>query len=553
MQVTRRYPVAGQDPFAAFPFVPRTSRIANPDGSVVFEMKDLLAPEGWSQVAVDLLAQKYFRKAGVPATSERVPEEGVPPWLQRSRPVEGDPRTGYETDARQVFRRLAGCWTYWRVKGGYSSSEGDARAFHDEVCDMLAAKMAAPNSPQWLNTGLHWAYGIDGPAQGHYRVDPATGKVVRSTSAYEFPAPHACLPYDALVNTPAGPVPIGDIVTRNLVGLPVYDHKGMTRVVAVKDNGIKAVYRVHLTNGNFLEATADHRVLTCDAHKGRKVWREVGELRPGMRLLQRTDTGMKAGPNDAQQEAEAALAGWLQGDGFVGQYDHCTNRSLMIAVRERGKVRFAEGLPLPGESVAALRDEAISNIEYIGEQEVYDIETESHTFLANNLVVHNCFIQSVKDDLVNDGGIMDLWVREARIFKYGSGTGSSFSSIRGEGEPLSGGGKSSGLMSFLKIGDRAAGAIKSGGTTRRAAKMVVLDLDHPDIEEFINWKVVEEQKVAALVTGSKLLNRHLNHVMQACHRWPKADERFDKVRNLDLRKAIFEAQAAQVPINYVDR
>src|SRR5205807_358897 len=149
--------------------------------------------------------------------------------------------------------------------------------------------------------------------------------------------------------------------------------------------------------------------------------------------------------------------------------------------------------------------------------------------------------------------IMDLWVREARIFKYGSGTGTNFSNLRGEGEPLSGGGKSSGLMSFLKIGDRAAGAIKSGGTTRRAAKMVVLDLDHPDIEEFVNWKVVEEQKVASLVSGSKFLNRHLNAILKACHSWEQADERFDRTHNRDLRKALGEARAALVPANYIER
>src|SRR5262249_34637463 len=268
-----------------------------------------------------------FRKAGLPRQSQRVSEPGVPEWLQRSGPVEGDPRDAHEIDSRQVFRRLAGCWTYWGGEGGDFSSEGDGLAFHDEICHMLAAQQEAPNSPQWFNPGLHWAYGIDGPPQGHYRVDPATGEVVRSNSAYEQPAPHAC------------------------------------------------------------------------------------------------------------------------------------------------------------------------------------------------------FIQSVQDDLVNDGGIMDLWVREARIFKYGSGTGSNFSSLRAEGEPLAGGGKSSGLMSFLKIGDRAAGAIKSGGTTRRAAKMVVLDLDHPDIEEFISWKVVEEDKVAALVAGSKLLNRHLNAILKAAHNWPKAEEK----------------------------
>jgi ribonucleoside-diphosphate reductase alpha chain len=355
MKISRRFTVDGQDAFAAFTFAPRASRITNPDGSVVFEMKDLLAPEGWSQVAVDVLAQKYFRKAGVPARTERVPESGVPRWLQRCRPAADDPCTSQENDARQVFRRMAGCWTYWGWKGGYFSSEPDARAFYDEMCYMLAAQMAAPNSPQWFNTGLHWAYGIEGPPQGHYYVDPDTREMKRSTSAYERPSPHAC------------------------------------------------------------------------------------------------------------------------------------------------------------------------------------------------------FIQSIKDDLVNDGGIMDLWVREARIFKYGSGTGTNFSSLRGEGEPLSGGGKSSGLMSFLKIGDRAAGAIKSGGTTRRAAKMVILDLDHPDIEEFVSWKVIEEQKVAALVTGSRLLNKHLNAILKACHGWDNEGERFERDRNADLRKAIVEARAALVPVSYIER
>src|SRR5438309_10676503 len=353
MKITRRYTVEGQDPFAAFPFSPRSSRIVNPNGSVVFEMKDVLAPEGWSQVAVDILAQKYFRRAGVPAQVERVSEPDVPAWIQRSQPSPGDSCPGQEVDARQVFRRLAGCWTYWGWKGGYFSTEADALSFFDETCYMLAMQMAAPNSPQWFNTGLHWAYGIEGPPQGHYFVDPANGAMMRATSAYERPAPHAC------------------------------------------------------------------------------------------------------------------------------------------------------------------------------------------------------FIQSINDDLVNEGGIMDLWVREARIFKYGSGTGTNFSAVRGEGEPLSGGGKSSGLMSFLKIGDRAAGAIKSGGTTRRAAKMVVLDLDHPDIEEFVNWKVAEEQKVADLVTGSRLMNKHLNAILRAAHTHPNAGERFDPAKNANLRKAILEARTALIPENYI--
>jgi ribonucleoside-diphosphate reductase alpha chain len=355
MQIARRFTAEGQDPFAGIQFAPRTSRIVNPNGTVVFEMKDVMAPADWSQVAVDILAQKYFRRAGVPTRTARVAEEGVPAWLQKSAAESADTPADGETDSRQVFHRLAGCWAYWGWKGGYFADEAAARAFYDEVCYMLAAQMAAPNSPQWFNTGLHWAYGIGGPPQGHYYVDPATNEVTRSTSAYERPAPHAC------------------------------------------------------------------------------------------------------------------------------------------------------------------------------------------------------FIQEVRDDLVNEGGIMDLWVREARIFKYGSGTGSNFSALRGEGEPLSGGGKSSGLMSFLKIGDRAAGAIKSGGTTRRAAKMVVLDLDHPDIEEFVNWKVTEEQKVADLVTGSRLMNKHLNAILRAVHTHPAAAERLDPAKNANLRKAVLEARVALIPENYIAR
>ena len=355
MQITRRFTQAGQDPFARLRFVPRSSRIVNPNGSVVFEMNDIHVPEGWSQVAVDILSQKYFRRAGVAAETVKVAEEGVPTWLQRSVTATPESPIVGETDSRQVFSRLAGCWTYWGWKGGYFTTEADARAFFDESAFMLASQMAAPNSPQWFNTGLHWAYGIAGPAQGHYYIDPNGAELKRSTSAYERPAPHAC------------------------------------------------------------------------------------------------------------------------------------------------------------------------------------------------------FIQGVTDDLVNDGGIMDLWVREARIFKYGSGTGSNFSAIRGDGEPLSGGGKSSGLMSFLKIGDRAAGAIKSGGTTRRAAKMVVLDLDHPDIEEFVNWKVVEEQKVAALVSGSRLLNKHLNLILKAIHAHDDKAHQYDPKANSPLRKAVLDARTALVPENYIAR
>ncbi|ODN68439.1 Vitamin B12-dependent ribonucleotide reductase [Methylobrevis pamukkalensis] len=363
MRVERRFTTAGRSAYAELEFRAATSEIRNPDGSVVFRAENLMVPSSWSQVAADILAQKYFRKAGVPKALKKVEEETVPSWLWRSVPDEAalaklpeGERTGGETDSREVFDRLAGTWTYWGWKGGYFTTEEDASAFHDELRYMLATQRCAPNSPQWFNTGLHWAYGIDGPGQGHYYVDYITGELTRSASAYEHPQPHAC------------------------------------------------------------------------------------------------------------------------------------------------------------------------------------------------------FIQSVEDDLVNENGIMDLWVREARLFKYGSGTGSNFSRLRGEGEKLSGGGRSSGLMSFLKIGDRAAGAIKSGGTTRRAAKMVVVDADHPDIEQYINWKVREEQKVAALVAGSKACSKHLSAIMKACINCEgEGEDCFDPMKNPALKREIRAAKKASVPENYIRR
>ena len=363
MRIERRNTTEGQSPYAGIDFRLTTSEIKNPDGSVVFRLENVEVPEFWSQVASDVLAQKYFRKAGVAARLKKVEEESVPSFLWRSVPdtealaaLPESERYGSERSAKQVFDRLAGCWTYWGWKGGYFTDEQDAQSFYDELRCMLAKQMVAPNSPQWFNTGLHWAYGIDGPGQGHYYVDYKTGKLTKSKSSYEHPQPHAC------------------------------------------------------------------------------------------------------------------------------------------------------------------------------------------------------FIQGVGDDLVNDGGIMDLWVREARLFKYGSGTGSNFSSLRGEGEKLSGGGRSSGLMSFLKIGDRAAGAIKSGGTTRRAAKMVVVDADHPDIEAYIDWKVKEEQKVAALVTGSKINQKHLKAVLKACVNCEgSGDDCFDPEKNPALRREIKLARRALVPDNYIKR
>ena len=345
------------DRYAGLTFEPRTSRIVNPDGSVIFEAKDVMVPTEWSQVAVDVLAQKYCRKAGVPKATKPVPEDGVPEWLWRSEAddtaleaFERKDQFGAERDSREVFGRMAGCWTYWGWKNNYFDTEEDAKAYHDEMCSMLARQIGAPNSPQWFNTGLHWAYGIAGPSQGHYYVDPATGEASKSLNAFEHPQ------------------------------------------------------------------------------------------------------------------------------------------------------------------------------------------------------VSACFILSIKDDLVNEGGLFDGIVREARIFKGGSGSGANFSKIRGAGEKLTGGGTSSGLMSFLKVFDRAAGAIKSGGTTRRAAKMVVLDADHPDIEEFVTWKVREERKVADMVVGSRIFEKHINLIISAAHdtRVPEA-ARLDASLNPHLRKALREAISIGIP------
>ena len=357
MRFERRFTTSDQSPYTAIAFRATKSEIRNPDGSVVFLLDGIEIPQSWSQVAADVIAQKYFRKAGVPARLKKVEENDVPSFLWRHVADEDAlanlpeaERFGPEMSSKQVFDRLAGTWTYWGWKGGYFDTEHDAQAFMDELRFMLAKQMAAPNSPQWFNTGLHWAYGIDGPSQGHHYVDYITKKLTASASSYEHPQPHAC------------------------------------------------------------------------------------------------------------------------------------------------------------------------------------------------------FIQSVADDLVNEGGIMDLWVREARLFKYGSGTGSNFSKLRGENERLSGGGKSSGLMSFLKIGDRAAGAIKSGGTTRRAAKMVVVDADHPDIEAYIDWKVKEEDKVAALVTGSKVMHKAMKAILKACVNCEGAgDDCFNPEKNPALKKEIKLARRAFVP------
>ncbi|CAM5771563.1 vitamin B12-dependent ribonucleotide reductase [Labrys miyagiensis] len=361
MKIPALYTCGVEDPYSLLTFKETASEIRNSDGSLAFDLARVIAPEEWSEIAIDIAAKKYFRKAGVAALLRRVAESDVPFWLWRSVPdldalaeLPNEQRYGGEYDLRQVFDRIAGATTYWGWKNRYFSTESDAAAFFNELRFMLATQKVAPNSPQWFNTGLHWAYGIEGPSQGHYYFDPQANEVRRSANAYERPQ------------------------------------------------------------------------------------------------------------------------------------------------------------------------------------------------------THSCFIQSVGDDLVNDGGVLPHIVDETRIAKYGSGTGANFSNIRGASEPLSGGGKASGLIAVLRASDRAAGLVTAGGSTRKASKMVVVDVDHPDIEDFIDWKVKEEQKVAALVTGSRLCASHLNAIMKACTDF-EGESAFDPRSNTALRAEMRAARKAQIPENYILR
>ena len=330
---------------------------------------------------------------------------------------------------------------------------------------------------------------------------------------------------------------------KGLTGIEVYDGsdngRGTTRVVAVAENGVKPVFRVVLKNGSTLEATGDHLVFASAERRSPGDWSRVDELEPGMHLRLSTVTETQDSESvEPRVVDEAALVGWLHGDGFVGEYATGSSRSLTM------------------EKELNLREEPIQRIEFLGLMRVYDIQTESGQYLSNNILVHNCFIISVSDDLVNPGGIMDLVTSEARLFKYGSGTGTNYSRLRAKQEPLSGGGVSSGLLSFLRIGDRSASAIKSGGTTRRAARMVTLDADHPDIEEYINWKVAEEQKVVSMVIGSRVLKRHTRLIEQAVSAAEAGDEdkrAFDPESNPRLNEAIRGALREEVPPAYIYR
>ncbi|MGD0455799.1 MAG: vitamin B12-dependent ribonucleotide reductase, partial [Solirubrobacteraceae bacterium] len=382
----------------------RDARIGHGD-RVAFEQRNVEFPKSWSQNATNIVAQKYFRgQIGAP---ER------------------------ESSVKEMISRVAGTITGWGRAGGYFAEEDDARAFNHELTHILLNQLAAFNSPVWFNVGFE-----------------------------ESPQCSACLPHHALVSTPAGMIPIGEIVENEQVGLEVYDSQGTTRVVAVKDNGRKPVWRVKLRNGSFVEATADHVVKAVAERRTQPQWLRVDQLRLGMCMH-------------------------LHPHGAV------VREPVMVGASE--PLTGLETLEIP-VSTDPIELEIVS-IECLGEMHVYDIQTESNEFLTNNVAVHNCFILSVEDTMES---ILDWNTKEGMIFRGGSGSGINLSNIRGSMEPLAKGGTASGPVSFMRGADSWAGTIKSGGKTRRAAKMVVLDIDHPDIREFIWCKAKEEDKAEAL-------------------------------------------------------
>ena len=441
LTIERRFTTAGDDPYSNIEWTRRDSKIANPDGSVVFEMKDAEIPAAWSQVAADIMVSKYFRKAGVPQSDK-----------------DGNPILGPERSAKDVFNRLAETWRHWGEQYNYFASDEDAQAFEDELKYMLANQMTAPNSPQWFNTGLFHSYGITGSPQGFWFVDEESGELTSSPDAYSRPAPHACFPEGTKIETRVGFKTIEDIA----IGDEVLTHTGRwRRVVETMSRPFEGdLVVIDIDEHGQISATPNHPIFAMPAGRS--------GLAPA--------TGLSWIPADKIEAGHTVGLTPIPRDNFTrNDQPHDPGNAIMS-----GLVATVHRAPFYGT--------------------VYNFQVEEDgSYVANGVVVHNCFIQSVDDDLVSEGGIMDLWVREARLFKMGSGTGSNFSNLRAEGEPLASGGKSSGLMSFLKIGDRAAGAIKSGGTTRRAAKMVILDMDHPDIEEFIAWKKTEEEKARILI------------------------------------------------------
>lgn len=608
-----------KDPYEGLTLVRRKSELKGKNGAVLASA-DVEVPSDWSQTATDLFYQKYTRKAGVPAATVMVPEPGIPVQYARRVPVDGT-TFGAETSVRQVFHRIVGFWTYWGLKAGYFDADDATRFYLDHVY-MLARQMASPNSPQWFNAGLNWAYGITGSASGRWAYDLEAKTFVECTDEYTRPNVGACLPYGERVNTDRGLIPIGEIVERFKAGEPisVFNRGGTySPVQAAVCNGKKVIANLELADGSSLKLTYDHVVFVWDGDK--IVEKSVQDLVPGddelvlsrlplvpdngstshnglinidrelawaagsmvangfadrnpaatsdtweVKLNTRSQvdrfaavvskygltftekefhwgwtlrgygeagrwlwerlglyakTGAKEIPEWVMRASRSVATGFLRGlwdnDGSVSgtnmeffsvsrdvaEKTHALLRSLGVyaAISERVDERndaerqtgyrvivsdrksrqlFAEHVGfthddkagklasvLDGERTERRRDAVkLVSKTRAGFVLVYDIQTESHEFFASGRLVHNCYILDVSDTLVGEDGITGFIEREARVFKGGSGSGANYSAIRGTDEPLSGGGRSSGLPSFLKPIDASAGAIKclSGDT-----------------------------------------------------------------------------------------
>jgi ribonucleoside-diphosphate reductase alpha chain len=402
----RRWTTPGIHPYEEVSWDLRSAEIKNESGGTVFEQHDIEVPSFWSQLATNVVVSKYFRG-----------HIGTP---------------GRERSVKQLIDRVVNTICGWAATQHYFATDEDLQTFRAELTHLLLHQKMAFNSPVWFNVGVE-----------------------------EKPQCSACQPYRALVSTPDGMVPIGQLVEEGAIGREVYDAHGVTRIVAVKNNGFKQVYRVKLRNGNFVEATPDHVVKAVRERRTQPEWLRVDELEVGMRMHEH-------GSPVRERELAVVAAG---GPSVEPELDPAVGASE----------------PVELEIVA---------IEDLGIEEVYDIQTESGEYLSNNVAVHNCFINSVQDNM---GSIMDLAKTEAMLFKYGSGAGVNLSTIRGSKEKMSGGGIASGPVSFMKGYDAFAGVVKSGGKTRRAAKMVILNSDHPDIVDFIDSKANEEKKAWALI------------------------------------------------------
>ena len=711
MHFDRVYTDGVTSPFDMVKWENRTVEIREENGNLVFVQTDVEVPDFWDEVATSMLANKYFRRAKVPAETVKVPEQGVFDQFCRSIPKEGT-TFGGEHSLRQVAHRLVGNWVYWMCRENHFDTEDDANVFYDEMIHILINQIAEPNSPQFFNTGLGWAYGNNNNYDGYYFVDEKTGKALEYEKNREAAIcrqqAQACVAGDTRILTDAGWIQVKDLVNGKVKAKTVWDGEEWTDIKASISSGIKDIYRMKLQNGNWVDMTRDHQVLVSE--NSSSIWMDAEDtLNKKVHLCKNTniDNMLKIDYDNASE-----LVGFHIGDGYYGEYAYDTQNSgntsqfgiccssteeleyfkpivenilgsYSISYRKniseeyaiiknhkksehkifaqkyelgvgshnvkipeqiwmsnfQSQIDFLKGLFQAGGSVYLpeqkhsgirlgtvsgqlahdiqimllglgiysslsfnkdYRDnrkgcwyitistyserlrfekiigfscsvkniklsrlnlinkgrtknnisyETVKSFEYLKTDEVYDIQTGTGRFAANGVIVHNCFILNVKDSMFGEESIYDTLMTEAKIFKGGSGAGANFSNLRGAGEQLSSGGTSSGVMSFLKILDRSADSVKSGGVSRRAAKMVILDIDHPEVEDFIDWKLDEEQKVAAMISGAMQNSLILNKLIR---KWNELGSDAAKSHK-EIKKIVKEAMEHSIEVGYIQR